>query len=151
MSTPRCIKHLANRADGEVIDADQFLDCAIPGAAGDLFFVDAIQSCLFMSTRRGFTLIELLVVMAIIAVMVALILPAMVGAQGGLAAYQLHEQPEADRAGPPELSVTPPRRCAHQAAMTRSARSRASPAVTQAELDRLDPSLHGTIGGLPSV
>ena len=34
-----------------------------------------------MRTRRGFTLIELLVVMAIIAVIVALILPAMVGAR----------------------------------------------------------------------
>ena len=57
------------------------------------------------STRSGFTLIELLVVIAIIAVLIALLLAGGAGGARGGPPHAVHQQPQADRPGDPQLHL----------------------------------------------
>ena len=56
-----------------------------------------------MNAKRAFTLIELLVVMAIIAILIVCLLPALARRPGSLAEDHVHQQPQAARPRHPEL------------------------------------------------
>ena len=62
-------------------------------------------------SRSGFTLIELLVVIAIIAVLIALLAAGRAGGARGRPPRAVHQQPQADRPGLPQLREHASRSC----------------------------------------
>ena len=77
-------------------------------------------------SRRAFTLIELLVVIAIIAVLIALLLAGGTGRTRGGPPHPVHQQPQADRPGDPQLSFFVRESCRRSGASTSRATLRAA-------------------------